>query len=316
MGRGASARPRSDMFADYWLESKTGTTVGARRVFREFQNFFTTNSESLTVLSDGMKKDAEYFRKFARQVTTGQPSTERQFHNRRLRIGIDGLWPLIFEMNRILERFNADSDTRGRCFSHLESFVMRRILVGRQAASYPDLALDLISKISEHSVDRDNLAVVIKQQLSEYTTTNFYWPNDSEVRSAVLNRTIPGYVRRLILEAIEAALIPSTAGYQELADDLEVEHLMPQGWHDNDWPMRTDEGIPDPIALRNDLIQNLGNLTLINSGLNKRLSNGSWRHKRDFIAKSDNLFHQQTVIGRCFRYLGRAGNSVARGMDG
>ena len=116
VGRGASARPRSDMFADYWLESKSGTAVGARRVFREFQKFFTANSGGLTGLSDGMIDDAAYFRKYARRVTTGQPSIERQFHNRRLRIGIDGLWPLIFEMNRILERSNADSIHGGAVF--------------------------------------------------------------------------------------------------------------------------------------------------------------------------------------------------------
>lgn len=296
VGRGASARPRSDMFADYWLESKTGTAVGARRVFREFQKFFTANPGELTGLSDGMTDDAAYFKKYARQVTTGQPSTERQFHNRRLRIGIDGLWPLIFELNRILERFNADCDTRYRCFSHLESFVMRRILVGRQAASYPDLALDLIGKISDDSVDGHNLSGVIERRLLEYTTTNFYWPGDSEVRYAVMNRKMPGYVRRLVLEAIEAAIVPPTAGYRELASDLEVEHLMPQRWHQNDWPIRSDDGNPDPEAFRNELIQTLGNLTLINSGLNKRLSNGSWQHKQALIKKSDNLFMNKRLL--------------------
>ena len=184
---------------------------------------------------------------------------------------------------------------------------MRRILVGRQAASYPDLALDLIGKISEDSIDGDNLPVVIEQQLSEYRTTNFYWPNDSEVRFAVLNRKIPGYVRRLVLEAIETALLPSTAGYQTLADDLEVEHLMPQRWSDNDWPPMTANdsnkalfellGLTgDPLAIRNDLIDTLGNLTLITSGLNKRLSNRSWQHKRELVEKSDNLFINKRLL--------------------
>ena len=283
VGKGASARQRRDVFADYWLESKTRTSVEIRRVYRGFQKFFDESSESLRVLSDGMTEDAEYYREYSRIEMNFPPSPEHRFHNRRIWIGIGALWPLIFEVNRILKRFDADSETRGRCFSHLESFIVRRRLVGRNASSYPDLALDLIGEISDHSVNDDNLSAVLQRRLLKHERNGFYWPGDLEVRESVINRRMPVNVQRFVLRAIEAS-------YQAVPSNLEVEHLMPQHWRPH-WPLQPDDGIKESTAaeLRDNLIHTLGNLTLVNGKLNPKLSDLPWEDKRKLIEKCDKL---------------------------
>ena len=295
VGRGVGARPRTDMFADYWLESKIGEPVGARRVFREFQKYVADDADGLIELCDELIKDAMYFTEYARRQKP-EPSAELRFHNKRLAIGVDALWPLLFELKRVFDRLNCDVMIQSQCFAYLESFVVRRMIVGHQAASYPQLALDVIKIIGEKCVNRGDLPDVIAQHLLEYTRSGNRWPNDSDVRRAVRTRRMPGYARKIVLESIEASLIPQTAGYQVLSDNLEVEHLMAQGWRTNDWPLDVTEDQIAPAERRDEAIQTIGNLTLINSGLNKRLSNRSWRAKKQLIEKSDNLFINKRLL--------------------
>ena len=287
VGRGVGARPRIDMFADYWLESKIGKPVGARRVYREFQNYVADDARGLIELCDEMIKDSLYFREYARRRKP-DTSAEIRFHNKRLAIGVDALWPLIFELKRVFDQLGCDVAIQSECFAYLESFIVRRMIVGHQAASYPQLALDLIRSIGEKCVDGVDLSDVVAQHLLEYTRSGNRWPNDSDVRRAVKTRRMPGYARKIVLESIEASLIPHTAGYQLLSDNLEVEHLMPEGWRTNDWPLDDTEDQIAPAERRDEAIQMIGNLTLINGGLNKRLSNRSWLSKNPTIFSSTN----------------------------
>lgn len=295
IGSGAQHRPRSDWFADYWVESKTGEPVGVKRVFREFQQYTENCSVGIERIADELTGDAEYYQKYERRCAAVE-TVERRFHNLRLAIGIGALWPAILELNRAFERLQCSLDARSACFSYLESYLLRRNILGWTTQGYAQLSFDLIETIRRKATDPSSLIRSLHQRLSTYTLARHKWPNDNDVRWAVSNRQMSRATRALVLRQIEAALVPSTAGYQMLADDLEVEHLMPQGWRDNDWPTQSDDIVPNSVDIRNDLIQTLGNLTLVNSGLNKRLNNGSWQHKREFIAKSDNLFINKRLL--------------------
>ena len=93
-----------------------------------------------------------------------------------------------------------------------------------------------------------------------------------------------------MLAALERKLIPSMAGNQGLAPGLHVEHLMPQGWGPDEWPLPS--GIDPDLAEedRSQALATLGNLTLLNAPLNRSVSNRAWTVKRKKIEKSDNLF--------------------------
>ena len=297
VGRGVGIRPRSDVFADYWLESKTTKAVGARRVFREFETYVNSRPERFEEIGKELVRDAEHFKKFEHRHIPGI-AAETRFHNRRLAIGIGAWWPMIFEMGRIFEKLNCDDSIRAECFGFLESFLVRRLIVGHQARSYDQVGFDIMDSIHKEVSDPERLVNAIRNRFLGYIRRGNRWPNDQDVHRAVLHRNMPSYAQRIVLEAIEAEIVPNDAAYQQVPTNLEVEHLMPQGWHNNnhDWPMRSDDDITEAVALRDDLIHTLGNLTLITGGLNKSLSNRSWQHKRGLIEKSDNLFVNKRLL--------------------
>ncbi len=293
-GRGIGRRQRSDVFADYWLESKLTRPVGTRRVFREFSDYVNNRTDELKVIGDELIEDAAYFRKNEKTYTMVS-TRERRFHNRRLWMGIGGWWPMILELNRTFSRLNCDQDVRSACFVHLESYLARRLICGHRAQSYDQVGFDLIEDIHDNGCTTDQLAGRIGDHLSDYTRTSNRWPSDSDVEWAVLNRRMPWYVQKLVLEAVELWMISPDAGHQDVSPDLEVEHLMPQSWKENDWPLLLEYERNQAIELRDRLIHTLGNLTLIRSGLNKRASNQAWDKKLNLIEKSDNLFLNRKI---------------------
>ena len=295
VGRGAQKRPRSDVFADYWLESKTIEMVGVRRVFREFQNYVNRRSNCLMSLGEELISDARYFEKYEQRLLPA-PTIERRFHNRRLWLDLGAWWPVIFDLNRRFEKSECPDDVRAKSFNHLESFLVRRLVVGYQARSYDRIGLEILRSISEENDNPDDLANIIRDRLMAYTQANNRWPADEDVHYAVMTRKIPSYVQRLVLEAIEESLISQDAGYQMVPVGLEVEHLMPSGWREEDWPILKGEDGDEAAVRRDVMIQTLGNLTLIRSGLNKRLSNRSWQYKRELIEQSDNLFMNKRLL--------------------
>ena len=124
VGRGAGRRPRSDVFADYWLESKTEEAVAARRVFREFQHYVNKEPHSLVDLGEELVKDAAHFHRFE-VIQPGEASVERRFHNRRLAIEIGAWWPMLLGLERTFDRLdcvvptyglNASNTLRASCF--------------------------------------------------------------------------------------------------------------------------------------------------------------------------------------------------------
>ena len=298
-GSGAQSRPRTDFFAGFWVESNTGEPVGVRRVFREFQQYVETSDAKIETIAVELTKDAAYYQRYE-QHCDGNDTHERAFHDRRLMLNAGALWHGICLLNRKLEDVDAIQEVRDESFGILDSFLVRRKLLNYSSRAYAQVGFDLIKGIQNIS-DAAILPTLIRETLS----AKYDWPSDAEVSKAVVFNKHSRPLRSLVLKAIESELIPLTAGYQTLAGDLEVEHLMPQRWSDDDWPMPPidwDEArekfglVGDSIAVRDSLVDTFGNLTLITSGLNKRLSNGSWQHKRKLVEQSDNLFINKRLL--------------------
>jgi len=103
--------------------------------------------------------------------------------------------------------------------------------------------------------------------------------NNEAVRSALCG-SIPNARAKLILYWIELY----RQSKDESADNnaakfeykpFELEHIMPQEWHDNWDPIKDSEG----IDVTRKYINQLGNMTLLKSKLNKKLGNKSFKDK-------------------------------------
>ena len=292
VGRGVQSRPRADIFADYWLESRIEDTVTVRRVFREFQRHVDNKDSHLEPVIREFVEDARYFERFE-TLENANSSREALFHTRRLEMAIGAVWPLLLKLQRVI----ANQSQRDRWFAALESYFVRRIIVGYQARSYDRVALEILRALPTGCDDGDTVADTVVKQLLQYEEAGAKWPNDSEVRNAVLTRHLPQYAQRLVLSAIEQRLMTNWAGNTNLSPSIQVEHIMPRAWQEPSWPLPDSiEGREQVLERREQAIQTLGNLTLLNGPLNAHISNSGWDIKRPAIQKHDNLFLNRRLL--------------------
>lgn len=290
IGRGVQ-RPRVDVFSDYWLEAQTAKSVEVRRVFREFQHYMDQRSDHLEEVMKQLLDDARYFRE---SVTEGSGAQGREalFHERRRAMGAGAVWPLLLKLRHL----DIDINDLETCFVALESYLVRRLIAGYQARSYDQVALDLIDVLSKQTQIPDGSSKAIRTRLLSYSERANEWPNDAVTIQAVLQRRHASRTQRLVLAALEKNLIPSTAGNQSVPADLHVEHLLPRGWGPENWPLPDGVDPEQAREERNQALLTLGNLTLLNAGLNSSVSNRAWTVKREKIRQSDNLFLNRRLL--------------------
>ena len=290
IGRGVQ-RSRIDVFVDYWLEAQTGTSVAVRRVFREFQHYVGRSDDRLETIMEQLLDDAKYFME---SETVGAATQDREalFHERRLSMGAGAVWPLLLKLRHL----DIGPEEREACLVALESYLVRRLIAGYQARSYDQVALELIEALSEQAEILEGPSKAIRTHLLSYSENANLWPNDGITRQAVLQRNLALYARRLVLAGLEKHLIPSMAGNPAPPAGLHVEHLMPQGWGPEEWPLPSGIDPEQAEEERSQALATLGNLTLLNARLNSSASNRAWKVKREKIQESDNLFLNRRLL--------------------
>ncbi len=292
-GRGAARRRMSDQFLDYWLESKLQRPINARRVFREFRTELDRpdNVIDLEAWCVELKEDGHYF---LRWQTTQEwdGDVETIFHGRRRAIDIGAIWPLLLALSRA----DTTPEDMCRCIRVLDSFLWRRAIVGRQARNYDAIALELLNVLPKEPIGEMPLSNAIIEQLTSYDLPRSSWPSDLEVRQAVLGRNMPTWTIRQVLEAVERGMMRGKhPGNPHMSNGLPIEHLMPQHRNVEDWPLPINSG-EDAELLREDIIHHLGNLTLVEHGLNSKLGNRPWAKKQRIILDEDNLYINKELL--------------------
>ena len=291
VGRGVQQRPRTDVFADYWLESRLLRSVAVRRVFREFRKHVDEHAQCLGSMMQELRRAARYFRQFE-ETMSPDASRESRFHRQRLNLSLGAIWPLLL----CLQGLDVDRPERDRWFATLENYFVRRRIAGYQARGHDYISMDLLNEATNANLNGTGIADAMEEQLLQYSDSSTIWPDDGEIEWAVLHRHFPNYIVRLLLLAIESSIIPDRAALQSVSSNLQVEHLMPSGWQPDSWPLPDSLEPDEAESKRTQAIWTLGNLTLLNGRLNAAISNAAWSIKRDEIQKSDNLFLNKRLL--------------------
>lgn len=293
MGRGVGRRRISDYFLYYWLEYKLKNQVRFRRVFREFRSELEEPGKEIDITSwcEELKADGERFLNW--EITPNwDGDVETVFHSRRRAMEIRAFWPLLFT----LYRADTSCKDRNRSFRALDSFLWRRYIVGLQARGYDLIAFELLSVLPDHNEGETPFSDAIIDRLASYTANANRWPDDSTVRNAIATRHVPTWATRQILEAVERALmLGKRPGNPNMAKWLPIEHVLPQSSDPEDWPLPSDSD-EDAVDRRKDLTRRLGNLTLVEHGLNSKLSNRPWAEKRPILSDEDNLYINKELL--------------------
>lgn len=190
------------------------------------------------------------------------------------------VYPLLLHLLDRREQGTATSAQVASAMLYVESFFIRRLLIGRSTTSISRILLRVVPELhSDLPVDE-----AVRTYLS---TGRKYYATDTSVREAV--RLMPFYLngratqRKLVLQWLEE----SYGSKEPVApESLTIEHVMPQS-PTTEWRQILGEDLKGEESfaeVHESLVHTLGNLTL--TGYNAELSNSSFLVKRTQLGKS------------------------------
>ena len=287
--QGRLRRPRLDMLLNYWLAMRTGSEIPPSRVFDEFRSY-ARDKEINSVMSMVMR-DLSNYRDF--ESTKGSNAEERSFHYHMNVMQSGAIAPVLLLL------LSAEASARIGAFDALESFLVRRMICRRTTKGYNKLILDLASRLRKSGLDRADTVTI--KFLRGQTAHVREWPRDEELAYALetsaLYRLLGRGRLRLVLEGIESRL-RSTGKAEQMAvpKRLTIEHLMPVGWNQRNWPLPADIDTDVAALQRNSIIHSIGNLTLTTQKLNSSMSNSPWANKRNELQEHSVLLLNNELI--------------------
>ena len=289
--QGRLFRPRLDMLLNYWLAMRKGSEVSPSRVFDAFRSY-AGDQQAHAVMSE-VKHDLVNYRDF--ESTRGRSSEEESFYYHVDVMQARVITPVLLLL------LSSEAGTRKRAFSALESFLVRRMICRQTTKDYNRLVLELANRLRESGLDKAD--TVTAGFLKEQTAYAREWPSDETVADALatspLYRLLTRGRLRLVLEGVENLLRSSGKSEQSaVPKNLTIEHLMPVGWRNAEWPL---PGCIDAAAAtyhRNNLVHTIGNLTLVTQKLNSSLSNAAWEQKRNGLREHSVLLLNNELMSQ------------------
>jgi len=273
--------PRSSIFLNHWLIARTAEEVVAREVFTRFKRFAIDAAQPMQLLLAQVDRSASLYRAFVQGGSQVSGPIDRLglFAYRTSVLESEVIKPLLLYL-RDPEQPQISDDQFIKALCTVESWMLRRMLVRATTKSYTQVVADLIKYLGKD--ERGKAGDVVEKFLVSQTSDSRYWPDDNEIREGL--RVLPAYRRlgrgrlRMVLEAIEdhrrgwRGEQAGLGGERVARGKYVIEHVMPRKWTLH-WPH--PEGSRRE-GERDALIHTIGNLTLLTSRLNSKVSNGPW----------------------------------------
>ena len=253
----------------------------AREVFTRFKRYANDVGDTMQELLKQINASASVYREFI-QSGSQHSGTIDQLGLFAYRTGVlesEVIKPLVVYLLDP-QQSKIPSDQLTKALSVIESWMVRRMLVRATTKNYNQIVAELIHHL--RGKDRSTIGDDIETFFVNQKSQSRYWPDNDEVREEL--RVLPAYRRlgrgrlRMVIESIEDHLrgwigTKSGLGSERVTrGKLAIEHVMPRKWTMH-WPL------PDGSrgeGERDALIHTIGNLTLLTSRLNSKVSNGPW----------------------------------------
>jgi uncharacterized protein with ParB-like and HNH nuclease domain len=272
-------RLRMDLFIFHYLTLATGREVVMGRLYQEFVDWWR-GKDNLNIEQElsGLKRYSQTFLSFYRPDL----NTRWGVFVRRLRImEVGTIYPLLLLLFES-RKSEIPSDELDGIIVDLESFLVRRMVCGLSTKNYNNFFLSMLSALKgAGTINRkvvQGLLLLSKADASR-------WPDDVEFEASWTSRDVYhglGHRAKLVLEAIDLQLATSKQEKVHLESGLTLEHLLPQGWQENNYPLPAPQGEETHETLlirRMGLIHTFGNLTLLTQELNSSIKHGPFDEK-------------------------------------
>ncbi|WP_296607066.1 DUF262 domain-containing protein [Nocardioides sp.] len=285
---------RSSLFLNQWLTARLGEEISPQQTFTRFKAFVEHDAgQKMGDLLPTIKEQADRYEAWTvaaddkdRQLSTVEMSIYRMKASE-----LELLKPLLIWLHE--PDRNLPSQVIDGVVTAAESWIMRRMFLRLTTADLGRVVADVIRIHGEapavELVDR------VRGHLARLNVSSNYWPGDDEIRTALTEEA--AYRRfkvarvRLFLEAVENEFRKETNQPQVPRRGYPIEHVLPQKWQDH-WPV---DGLEAEIE-RGAHVHRLGNLTLLTSSLNSKVSNSAWQAKREALRKHDTLLLNSRLL--------------------
>jgi Protein of unknown function DUF262/Protein of unknown function (DUF1524)/Restriction Enzyme Adenine Methylase Associated len=276
-----SENTNASKFFNSYLISRVGEFVKEQQTFDGWKRHLLPADSDPTLLMQHVKDSSTIFRSLVEIPAYSElPSPLEIFAYRMQAMGVEAVRPLILRLfDPDLEPL--DDETTQRCFTWLESWIVRRMLVHGSSSNYLKMMARFSKAITPEN--RDHADEIIARTLQDEQGPTGWWPDDDEIRACLKQRPITQHNQtrvRMILEAIEDhmrgfghATQAKRPTEQRSPRGLTIEHLMPDRWEKH-WPLGI--GVEGNEDERRRHVELLGNLTLLTDKFNSSLQNGPW----------------------------------------
>jgi alkylated DNA nucleotide flippase Atl1 len=288
---------RSSLFFNQWLMARLGEEVSTRATFTRFKQYVEQidleSGQKVADLLPLLRQQAERYEAWTHAAAEDDRQLDRvELAFYRLKSSDSELLkPLLiwlYEPGR-----DVPSDVIGRVTSTIESWLVRRQLLRLTTADMGRIVADIIR--AHASTPPASLADSIEAHLSRLNVTSTYWPSDEEIREQLRTEQVFRRFKkarlRMLLEAIEDAHRLGTNQPQVPRRGYPIEHILPQAWPGH-WPVDGREA----EEIRAEHVHRLGNLTLLTTSLNSKVSNGPWPTKRKALQAHDTLLLNSRLL--------------------
>jgi hypothetical protein len=275
VAQGRLFRSRIDLFLQYWLTMRIRDEVPTDAVFSHFRTYSAdhlNDKATAEAFLKALRIDADTFRDFAQLDIK---SARGSFYSRVVEsLELGAFTPLLLWL--ISENHQAPADQSDMALAAVESWAVRRTFLRETMKDVNKLVVAILKKLDGQPINEVGDAT--RKFLLEQTAESRSWPTDADVRQKLPNVKVYGNIKqpriRTFLSGIELRM--RTARHEDvtLPAKLEIEHIMPQAWRTY-WGADL-AGDPDKAAKRDQLVNSIGNLTLVTQKLNGALSNRPW----------------------------------------
>jgi len=275
---GRPAIPLTDFYRDYLM--RDGQYVPKNEVYVAFRREYEQDAPTPSQLASDLTRHALLYRSILRSEEAADKDVRKWLsYLSPLRIGT--AYPLVLHLLEGHHDGSLSTDELCRCLRALQSFALRRSVVGESTRRYGRIFPAAIKELRPG----ETLASLVEYLVGEG------WPDDKKFLSDFLKFPLyrrERFITRLVLRALEEDM-----GHKEPVDvetllaqnKLQIEHVMPQSINDDAdgeaWKAMLGD---DWVTVHETYLHTIGNLTL--TGYNPELSNHAYPRKKEEFANS------------------------------
>lgn len=277
---GRLRQPRTAVFLNHFLIARTGRVITSSEVFYKFKEYLTTCGLGTVQLLEQIHAIAEIYEHHVTNSQSGsnELNAVELFIYRTQTMDVEVVKSIVIHLlDPSLEPISSEQATK--VLRSIESWLIRRSLMRATTKGFNNFIAQVVTELLNSN--RAECGDIVENYLAAQNADATFWPDDGQLASNLKEfrfyRLVVRKRARMILEAIEDHLRGYSHAVQGVGEQrcprgtLTIEHLMPQSWRDH-WPLAPGES----VEVRDRAVQGLGNLTLLTTKLNSKVSNGPW----------------------------------------